>query len=521
MVGKGWLALASSMLCACGGGGGGGGGGGEDNSWLTFTPSPVTVTAYAGDSPNFSVTARSTKTISEPLNMAIVDRVGVITTSVSIVPVSQTEYRATLQLSPNLGTGTHTGNLEVRLCRDNPVSCQSPYPGSPWQVPYRFAVQSGTNLSALQPLAGAGAWSTYQGSASHTGYVPASVNPTNFSRRFALPNVGSSVVVEDGRVFTATGTRGGSSPWSLRAISESTGQVLWATPMGALFQVNPPAVSNGKVYAASTGHSDTHFWTFDATTGTQLARTAMSSQWETYLAPTVHGGKVYTNSGSFGGLSRFDAATSAFNWFVSLSQYDDWTPAVDDSYVYVHVGSQFRALRPSDGTTALTITDPRYEWSGYSMHGAPVLDGQGGAFATQYGSLGSNGLQRGRLIKFNITGSTLAWDLAQNFDSNPVLANGVLYIVNGAAFEARSPASGALLWSWTAPEGFSTAVDTPSPVVVVGNHAFVGTASATRAIDLTTHQSVWSYPGRGPMAVSANGVLYINTPSSLVAINLQ
>ncbi len=516
---NGWLALAGLALCACGGGGDGGSSGGSaDNSWLTFTPSPVTVTTFAGESPTFTVTARSSKTIAEPLNVGIVDRIGVITTNVSIVAQSQTEYRATLQVAPSLPAGTHSGNLEVRLCRDNPVSCQNPYPGSPWQLPYRFTVQSGTNLSALQPLAGAGAWTTYQGNASHTGYVPASVTPANFSRRFAWPNAGSSVAVEDGRVYSVSGSTAGS--WTLRAISEATGQVLWTVPMGTLFRVNEPAVSNGKVYVTSTGHQDTYFWTFDAATGTQLARTAMSSQWETYLAPTVHAGKVYTNSGSYGGLSRFDAATSTFNWFVPLYQYDHWTPAVDDNHVYTHAGARLSVLRPQDGSVVTTIDDPRFDWAGYSMYGAPVLDGQGNVYATQYGAMGTNG-PRGRLIKFGVTQSAVMWDLAQNFHSNPVLANGVLYIVNGNTFEARSPATGAVSWTWTTPEGFNTDWGTTSPVVVVGNHAFVGTRSATHAIDLTTRQSVWSYPATGALAVSSNGVLYIRTTGSLVAINLH
>ena len=90
-------------------------------------------------------------------------------------------------------------------------------------------------------------------------------------------------------------------------------------------------------------------------------------------------------------------------------------------------------------------------------------------------------------------------------------------MTNGRGLDARSPSSGELQWSWTAP---GAAYGSPH-LVVVGNLAFFGVGNTTYAIDLTTRQSVWSYPLAGPLAVSANGVLYISGTETLVGIDLR
>ena len=54
------------------------------------------------------------------------------------------------------------------------------------------------------------------------------------------------------------------------------------------------------------------------------------------------------------------------------------------------------------------------------------------------------------------------------------------------------------------------------------NLAFVVSEKATYAIDLGTHQAVWSYPYSGTIALSDNGVLYVaRSDGALGAINLR
>jgi outer membrane protein assembly factor BamB len=283
--------------------------------------------------------------------------------------------------------------------------------------------------------------------------------------------------------------------------------------MGQLANVNPPAVINGKVYVASTGHEDTYFWTFDATTGRQLARERFNSQWATYLAPTVYAGKVYTQSGYTGGITRYDATTSAFEWFsnsagfgIQTTYVTSTSAAVDDQSVYMCGDDSLYILDPATGKVRSSIRGG----SGGHVVCTPVLDGQGAVFQSRRSTETSGSLERHDVAK-----GSLSWLLNGQFQSAPVVVNGVVYINNGYKFEARSALSGELQWSWEAPSR------TTSDLVIVGNHAFVGTTKGLHAVDLRSRQSVWSYPVSGTLAVSANGVLYIAHPDGLTAINLH
>jgi outer membrane protein assembly factor BamB len=85
--------------------------------------------------------------------------------------------------------------------------------------------------------------------------------------------------------------------------------------------------------------------------------------------------------------------------------------------------------------------------------------------------------------------------------------------------EARAEADGSLLWSWTPP--FAGDRNFNSEVLLTDNLAFISTNKATYAIDLASHQTVWSYPLMGRLALSQSGILYVRGKSQLAAINLK
>ncbi|HTN53137.1 MAG TPA: carbohydrate binding domain-containing protein [Anaeromyxobacter sp.] len=134
--------LIAGVLAGCGGSGSSAG---ADGSWLTFSPSPVQMTVYQGETPVILVTATSTRTISEPLDVGVVIDDPALIASVDLAAASATEYVATLHVTPST-VGVHDGALQVRLCRDAAVTCASPYPGSPWSVPYHLDVRAGPSL---------------------------------------------------------------------------------------------------------------------------------------------------------------------------------------------------------------------------------------------------------------------------------------------------------------------------------------------------------------------------------------
>jgi len=661
--------VAALFLAGCGGGGGGGDSApptsppSSANYKLTFTPSTLTATVTGGTSLALSVDAQLDRTIADTVNVAIIDTRGVITPDITLTPLSQTAYRATLFTAPSLAVGNHTGSLEVRLCRDVPTTCASPIPGSPWQLPYNLTVttavsppapppapppppppaatlsasfsptavavdgfeqelpsvvvsatlsgtattvypqfvapsgvfqpnppvsgsnfaptatfyfqtglgagtytgnielrlcqdlqctsqypgspallpytvtvRAATNLTPLAAIAGAGDWAMHQGNAGHTGYVPVTLQPARFNRRWkwTAPSEAndtrelSPVVVADGRVVFSTSGYFAAS--SLTALSEHDRSVQWNYDFGPIFRANPPAIGDGKIFMATSGHSDTFMWSFNASSGTVASKVAFNSQWERYYAPTVSNGAVFTNGGSYGGLLSFKASDGTQNWFAGLPQYDQWTPAVDSSFAYAYMAGKLYAIATATGTTSFEIADPDSQSPSYSVMGAPLL-GSANTVVTVNGRTMS---PSNRLINFNTASRSIRWSIAGRFLNDPAIANGVIYIANGTQFEARRESDGALQWSWTPPESNTSPFDGEFPssnVIVTANLAFVSTSSRTYAIDLATRRHVWSYPQAGKLALSRNGVLYIvgtsPNPSNgqlvntVTAVNLQ
>ena len=134
------------------------------------------------------------------------------------------------------------------------------------------------------------------------------------------------------------------------------------------------------------------------------------------------------------------------------------------------------------------------------------------------------------LLAFNVPLNTVAWKIAGDYPSTPAYNAGVLYATNNnpVRLEARSESDGALLWSWVPPQAGDTGFY--SETLLTKNLIFVSTNLATYAIDSSTHQMVWSYPLTGKLALSQNGILYIegrrsqgspSVPGTLTAINVK
>lgn len=133
----GCLFALAATLTACGGGGGGG----QDNSYrLSFSPATLTASYAQGTSAPVSVTATLDRAVTQTINVAIVDSVGVIDPTVQLTPAAGNSYQASLTPKATLAVGEYTGALQVKICFDNPTTCASPLPGSPFSLPYKFTV---------------------------------------------------------------------------------------------------------------------------------------------------------------------------------------------------------------------------------------------------------------------------------------------------------------------------------------------------------------------------------------------
>lgn len=435
----------------------------------------------------------------------------------------------TLATHPGAPPGTNSGTLTLSLCRDAACAARQEAPSASLSYTLRVVAADapwpGDNLTALAPLDGVGDWSTFQGNAAHTGYVPIGLDPARIGPRWTVPAVQvrsgfngpvSNVATADGRLFVTGGAM-------LYARREHDGSEAWRYDFSGLEfpSVNPAAVAGGVVYVAAGQQSSAYLHAFDAASGQLRFKSRMSAQWENYLAPTVGAQGVYTNAGSYGGLYAFAPGGDAL-FFAPLDQTSVWTPAVDAGGVYTYTGGMLRVLDPVTGAETVAIRDDTFENYIYEIVGAPVLGAPGSVFVANYGNAPLNGgLIGNTLMNLRVDTRSVAWRVRGVYPTTPAYHDGVLYAVNNnpLRLEARSEADGALHWSWAPP--LSAEQRFVSEVLLTRDLVFVSTNAATYAIDRRTRLPVWSHPLPGKLALSRQGVLYIQGETSLVAFNLR
>lgn len=530
-----FLVLVGALaLGACGGGGGGGGSSAAAGSTpaLALSPASLSATFEVGESVTLPVDAVAQVAVTGTVYVVIQDSNGVINPIVPITSNLNGSQTATFQTSSSLAAGTHTGNIEVRLCRD--AGCTSQYPGSPVLLPYTFTVANTINLLPLSPVAGLTDWASYQGNAAHNGYAPVSLSVTNSSVRWRwLPadtsHRTSPAVTADGAVFVTT-MKAFSSDARLYAINEADKSLRWSRDFGAPFSVNHPATAGSAVYVATGGHSSTAMWSFAVASGTQNFKTSFSAQWPSYWSPVVSAGNVYFDCGNYGGMCSMNSSTGVSNWETSLAQVEAWSPAVDASFAYANTGGTLKALNLATGTQAHSIAIPGGGYS-HAQNASAVLVGGGNVLVR--GGPASLVLPEGaiaifnRLSNLNPANATQNWSVSGSFTTDPVVAGSVVFSGEVSQLQARDLATGAVLWSAQVPGLDGTIID--GNIIVTDNLVFFSTRKKVYAISRSSPYAVqWSYHKPGRLALSPNGVLYVSTTnagfvsdSGLTAINLK
>lgn len=513
--------------------------GGSTTATLGLAVVPVTsvsrdVVANTSVFPVVTIAA-TTPGLSGTVYAQVSDAGGVFSAPVA-VSANGGDYVLELSTRSSASAGAHAGQAVVSLCEDVACATLQGMPGI-W-VNYAVNVRApggawpGNNLTALSTMPGASEWATFQGNAAHTGYVPITLDPDQFSTRWqisvpALRHYNNrfnlaTVTTENGSFYMAGAN-------AVTARSEYDGSTLWNYSFSGLTfpSVNPPAVSNGIVYVAAGQQSSTYMFALDATTGAKYFQSAMSSQWEHYLAPTVGPAGVYTNAGTFGGLYGFDTQGTQL-YFASTAQQSTWTPAVDSGAVYAFTGDALRVFDPVLGTLQKSISNPTFTNYIYEIGGSAVLGAANSVFAAAYGNSILNGGAIGNwLVHFNLQSGSVDWSVKGVYPTTPAYDSGVVYIANNnpLRLEARSETDGALIWFWTPPASGDTSF--VSEVLLTENAVIVSTNISTYMIDRSTRRAVWSYPNAGNLALSPNGILYIegaggtSTTATLTAINVH
>ncbi len=534
------LAISSLVLSACGGGG-------ASSSPSTPVVPPVppvppapTVTVTSGNinrvqavntSLHIEVSAQTANfTPAGTLYASASDSDGLMQSAVAVTAGSNGNYTFALDTQATKASGHYTGKLTIKLCSD--ATCATALAVPSISVPYDVTVHGmdnawpGDKLTALVPWEGVADWSTFQGNNAHTGYVPVEIKVDQMQLRWkrgAINNSNSGYNAGISPLVTSNGRYYASGDKKLTAYQESDGKALWSYDTSGLRypNANPPAIDKGVVYFAAGQQDSTYLIGLDALDGSVRMKSAMSSQWSNYLPPIVQDGAIYANSGTYGGIYGF-ASSGDRLFFQSLSQTSTWSPSSDGRSIFAYTGDALTIFEPKTGAVQATIRDSNFTNYVYEVGGAAVVGANGGVYAAAYanGYLNGGGIGNA-LMRFDTAKGFLDWRVPGVYRVTPAYADGVLYAPNFNPYrlEARAEADGKLLWSWVPPLGGEVSFHA-SPVVTK-NLLFVSTNLNTYALDLKTRKVVWSYPAVGYLAISASGLLYIQSPDALVTVNLK
>lgn len=505
---------------------------------LTVTPQAISRMVASGTPVTVAIDLKPLDfSFTGTLHATVTDATGTFSTTTAVGAAAGGVFPVSLVTSTSAALGHVVDKLILNLYSD--AASTVPQALRAISIPFDVQVLSsnsawpGDNQTTLSAWPGVADWTTFQGNAAHTGYVDAAIDPNQFTARFQGPPllVGGlgggftqntmTLTAANGQFFAANGN-------ILYARHESDSSVVWQYDFSGLQQpsTNPPAVANGVVYIAAGQQGSTYLFAFQASNGTLVFKSQMSSQWEHYLAPTVGASGVYTNAGTYGGLYGFDTSGNLL-FFDGLAQQDEWTPAVDANSVYAYTGDALHIVDPVTGVEQMSITDPTFNNFVYEIGGSVVLGAAGHAVAGAYTNSLLNGCGIGNtLVGYNTMLGTINWKVPGCFPSNPAYHAGLLYVANESPLrlEVRAEADGSIQWSWTPPVAGDT--NFLSEALLTQNMVFISTNTAVYGIDTTTHQTVWSYPtatvGGARLALSANGVLYLQFgQNGFTAINVK
>lgn len=365
----------------------------------------------------------------------------------------------------------------------------------------------GVAVAAQAQGGGPAKWSSYQGNMDHSGYVDMGLAPTiNVRQRWRIepPRLSKGVAIGYGQVFISSGNSFEPS-MSLTARDLATGQARWSVDFGSVFSVNPPALDdNGTVFLVTGNHADATFLrSYAAETGQPRWQTALSAQWERYLAPTIVGDDVATNSGYYGGLSSV-RRDGTLRYFTALPQYDAWTPTPWRGY-WLSYTNRFDWVDRATGQVVATVT-PSHFWNGYAVGQAPVVL-QDRAFVT-------NG---GRLIGIDLVNRSVALYLPISAVGQVSCDGQSLYVVSDGSVSVRS-ATGESLYTIQIPE-----VDIYPPLILTRTHLIAnvgpvnGSPTQIAFIDLASRAVVRTLPWTGELALAADTLLVLGSDGMITA----
>lgn len=481
----------------------------------------------------------SSRTFSAPINVAIVDPIGVISSQMTISAMSPTTYVASLHTATSLSAGTHTTTLEVRLCEDAPVTCAKPFPGSPWRLPLTGQVKPKAEAAARLTLSVPSVEvTTYPGEAASFSFEAqlnkelasrvVSIGVVDPAKLTIVPTSKLTVATDGHYVFnlsTATtnalpvGTY--TSKLELRMCQDDVhtcqlpvGGSPWIVPLTVNVKspINLSALkaidglSSWTTYQGNAAHTGFVDASFDPA--------AFSRRWHlpnitnysnSYASTALDGGRAFfvrRGVANHRELLAVSEDTGELAWKVDLGLLNQVNPpAAANGRVYVtSTGQADSYLWGYDQATGALLKKlvMSSQWPDYS---APTI------FGTDVYSI--NGGQGG-IAKYSDAEGKFSWSVGLTVDQgwSPATDGGFVYNYADSILVALNVADGSRAYSVGSSSPYSTSFK-PSPVVLTDTQQAIIVDDKLMAFDLATHTRSWvlSTTASG-MAAYGNGTIY-------------
>ncbi len=274
---------------------------------------------------------------------------------------------------------------------------------------------------------------------------------------------------------------------------------LWGQPQAS---ADVPSKSQGKNGWNQFNYRNTRFNPYEHIINPSNVST-LQYKWVDHVAEAIYtnvavvDGVAYVNDFN-GGIDAFNAKTGATIWKTPTNNlFTDTSVAVADGMVYIG-GNSFSFLYAFNAKTSKSVWT--YQTGNVIASSATVANGIV-YFGCNDDKVYALDAKTGKLLWTAKAGADLA--------CSPAVANGVVYVAAGNLVDAFNEMTGALLWSYTYPDGQIYS----SPAVANGVLYLGSVWGKVIALDAVKGMLLWTHEFSGGEVEAApvvvNGILYI------------
>lgn len=417
------------------------------------------------------------------------------------------------------------GDLTFRLC--GTATCADVFAGSSRNLPYKID-------ALLAP------WRSWQRGSDHNAYVPITLDATKITEAWRWTGTGSVLgLAADAQAIYVTHleTINGASTGYLSTHNPVDGTVARSTDFGAQGGIGAPAISGPNIVLATSGLARppglaviaNKAWGVTATTGAVVFSRDLVSDTEFGVAPyapTPAGDRSFlVESQAAGGIVAIDSPAGALAWRTPYGSAAHTYAAatVSGDNVLIADGVGVSAFSQASGAFQYRIQDPlRSSPPVFNQYGGgPVLGAMNDALVFSGGSVNGalflppTSLDQ-RIVSYDLNSRSVKWTSSAPYMGPLLAGDGVVYAGDNNAHKvvALDERDGHVLWTWAAPP---PKFNTPYPnsmfvgiATLTRSHLFVATHDNLYAINLSTHQSDWSFGEPGFVYITPTGLMLIN-----------